>query len=69
MEEHDKKLSVCGLTACASLFFSEQWLIIPAKALFISSILITASNRINYLESPFKVTFFIWVRNVYEIYE
>jgi hypothetical protein len=49
MEEHNKKLSVCNVTAWASLFFSEQQLIIPAKALFIGSIPIDASNLFNSL--------------------
>jgi hypothetical protein len=50
MEEHGKKLSVCNVTACASLFFSERQLIISAKPLFIGSIPIAASNRINKFE-------------------
>jgi hypothetical protein len=35
MEEQIKKLSFCDVTACASLLFSKQQLIIPARALFI----------------------------------
>jgi hypothetical protein len=46
MEAHGKKLNVCNVTACASLFFSEQQLIISAKALFIGSIPIAASKHL-----------------------
>jgi hypothetical protein len=67
MEEHDQKLSVCNITTCASLFFNEQQLIISAKALFIGSIPIAASNRINNLESPSPVALLFCVRNVCEI--
>ena len=40
-----------------------------AKALFIGSIPIAASNKINNLESSLLVTFLFCVRNVREIYD
>jgi hypothetical protein len=67
-EEHAKKLSVCNVTACASLFFSKQQLIISAKPSFIGSIPIAASNLFNNLESPMEVTLSFCVRNVCEFY-
>jgi hypothetical protein len=48
-------LSVCNVTAYASLFFSKQQLIIPAKPLFIGSIPIAASNKFaNFKEAKTK---------------